>query len=113
MFVMLRTLFLHLGGLTCKYISTTSIFIAILFFAGIQSLIIGFLAIYIGLIHKEAKRRPLYFVDNAIGFDLDQKEEYENYHGRMSDSWKADLQHFGTDHIKEILEVAPYLIVVF
>ena len=44
---------------------------------------------------------------------LAEKEEYENYHGRMSDSWKADLQHFGTDHIKEFLEVAPYLIVVF
>ena len=78
MFVMLRTLFLHFGGLTSQYISTTSIFIAILFFAGIQSLIIGFLAIYIGLIHKETKRRPLYIVDNAIGFDLDQKGEHEN-----------------------------------
>ena len=44
---------------------------------------------------------------------LAEKEEYENYHGRMSNSWKADLQHFGTDHIKEFLEVAPYLIVVF
>jgi len=44
---------------------------------------------------------------------LAEKEEYENYHGRMSDSWKADLKDFGTDHIKEFLEVAPYLIVVF
>ena len=44
---------------------------------------------------------------------LAEKEEYENYHGRMSDSWKTDLQPFGTDHIKEFLEVAPYLIVVF
>ena len=44
---------------------------------------------------------------------LAEKEEYENYHGRMSDSWKEDLEHLGTDHIKEFLEVAPYLIVVF
>ena len=44
---------------------------------------------------------------------LAEKEEYENYHGRMSDSWKKDLVHLGTDHIKEFLEVAPYLIVVF
>ena len=44
---------------------------------------------------------------------LAEEEEYENYHGRMSDSWKADLKDFGTDHIKEFLEVAPYLIVVF
>ena len=44
---------------------------------------------------------------------LAEIEEYENYHGRMSDSWKEDLEHLGTDHIKEFLEVAPYLIVVF
>jgi len=44
---------------------------------------------------------------------LAEEEEYENYHGRMSDSWKADLKDFGTDHIKEFLEIAPYIIVVF
>ncbi len=44
---------------------------------------------------------------------LAEIEEYENYHGRMSDSWKEDLEHLGTNHIKEFLEVAPYLIVVF
>ena len=44
---------------------------------------------------------------------LAEKEEYRNYHGRMSDSWKSDLQYFGTDHIKDFLEVAPYIIVVF
>jgi len=44
---------------------------------------------------------------------LAEKEEYENYHGRMSDSWKKDLEHFRTDHIKEFLEAAPYIIVVF
>ncbi len=44
---------------------------------------------------------------------LAEIEEYENYHGRMSDSWKEDLKYLGTNHIKEFLEVAPYLIVVF
>lgn len=42
-----------------------------------------------------------------------EKEEYENYHGRMSDEWLEDLEKFGTDHIKPFLETAPYLIVVF
>ena len=42
-----------------------------------------------------------------------EKEEYENYHGRMSDEWLNDLKPFGTDWNKEFLEVAPYLIVVF
>ena len=45
--------------------------------------------------------------------ELAEKEEYENYHGRMSESWKEDLKAMGTTHIKEFLEIAPYLIVVF
>ncbi len=42
-----------------------------------------------------------------------EREEYENYHGRMSDDWLADLEKFGTDWHKPFLTVAPYLIVVF
>jgi len=42
-----------------------------------------------------------------------EKEEYENYNGRMSDAWLDDLQAFGTDWKKPFLEVAPWLIVVF
>ncbi len=42
-----------------------------------------------------------------------EKEEYENYHGRMSDEWLADLDQFGTDWHKPFLTTAPYLIVVF
>jgi nitroreductase len=42
-----------------------------------------------------------------------EKEEYENYHGRMSEEWLEDLQPFGTDWHKPFLEIAPYLIVVF
>ena len=42
-----------------------------------------------------------------------EQEEYENYHGRMTDEWLNDLKEIGTDHIKEFLEEAPALIVVF
>jgi len=42
-----------------------------------------------------------------------EKEEYENYHGRMSENWLKDLVPFGTNHIKEFLEIAPALIIVF
>ncbi|WP_232830153.1 nitroreductase family protein [Lewinella sp. IMCC34191] len=42
-----------------------------------------------------------------------EREEYENYHGRMSDAWLADLEKFGTDWQKPFLTTAPYLIVVF
>lgn len=42
-----------------------------------------------------------------------EKEEYENYHGRMSEEWMRDLAPLGTDWHKPFLEIAPWLIVVF
>jgi iodotyrosine deiodinase len=42
-----------------------------------------------------------------------EKEELENYNGRMSQEWLKDLAHLGTDWRKEFLEIAPWLIVVF
>lgn len=42
-----------------------------------------------------------------------EEEEYENYHGRMSEQWLKDLEPFGTDWNKPFLEIAPWLIVVF
>jgi nitroreductase len=42
-----------------------------------------------------------------------EKEEYENYHGRMPEDWLDDLRPFGTDWEKPFLEIAPWLVVVF
>ncbi|MEO8380649.1 MAG: nitroreductase family protein [Acidobacteriota bacterium] len=42
-----------------------------------------------------------------------EKEEYENYHGRMPDEWLQALAPLQTDWHKEFLEVAPVLVVVF
>ena len=42
-----------------------------------------------------------------------EKEEYESYHGRMSERWLKDLQALGTDWHKPFLEIAPWLIIVF
>lgn len=42
-----------------------------------------------------------------------EKEEYESYHGRMSERWLRRLSVLGTDWHKPFLEIAPYLIVVF
>ena len=42
-----------------------------------------------------------------------EKEEYENYHGRMPDDWLRALAPLQTDWHKEFLEIAPLLIVVF
>ena len=41
-----------------------------------------------------------------------EKEEYENYHSRMSKEWLDDLKPFGTNEEKPFLEIAPWLIVV-
>jgi iodotyrosine deiodinase len=42
-----------------------------------------------------------------------EKEEYENYHGRMTEEWLRALAPLQTDWHKEFLEIAPVLIVVF
>jgi len=42
-----------------------------------------------------------------------EKEEYESYHGRMSEEWIHDVQPLQTDWQKPFLEIAPYLIIVF
>lgn len=42
-----------------------------------------------------------------------EKEEFESYHGRMSEKWLRRLAPLGTNENKPFLEIAPYLIVVF
>ena len=42
-----------------------------------------------------------------------EREEYESYHGRMSEKWLRRLAVLGTDEHKPFLEIAPFLIVVF
>jgi iodotyrosine deiodinase len=42
-----------------------------------------------------------------------EREEYESYHGRMSEEWKEDIKKLQTDWNKPFLETAPYLIIVF
>lgn len=42
-----------------------------------------------------------------------EKEEYDNYHGRMPEEWLRVLAPLQTDWRKEFLEIAPALIVVF
>jgi iodotyrosine deiodinase len=42
-----------------------------------------------------------------------EREEYENYHGRMPPEWLAALEPLGTDEYKPHLTDAPWLVVVF
>lgn len=42
-----------------------------------------------------------------------EKEEYENYNGRMDEQWLKDLDKFGTNWSKPFIETAPYIIIIF
>tara|TARA_B100000959_G_C14894087_1_gene588021 strand:+ start:395 stop:1063 length:669 start_codon:yes stop_codon:yes gene_type:complete len=42
-----------------------------------------------------------------------EEEERRFYEERATDSWKEDLAPLGTDTVKEYLETAPWLVVVF
>lgn len=42
-----------------------------------------------------------------------EEEEKRNYEERMSEQWKSDLAHLGTDFVKSHITDAPALIVVF
>jgi dolichol-phosphate mannosyltransferase len=46
----------------------TSLFVALLVFSGIQLITLGVLGEYVGRIYDEVRDRPLYLVEDAIGF---------------------------------------------
>jgi hypothetical protein len=46
-----------------------SLFVAVLFLAGVQLICIGLLGEWVGRIYGESKRRPLYMVRERLGFE--------------------------------------------
>ena len=66
-----------------------------------------------------AHRQPWRFVavdDPALKREIRvaaEKEEYESYHGRMSDEWLKALAPLGTDWRKPFIETVPWLVVCF
>ena len=47
-----------------------SLMVATMFFAGVQLIGLGIIGEYLGHVFSEVKRRPLYFVREAVGFDV-------------------------------------------
>src|SRR5205814_6503969 len=49
-----------------------SLFVAVLFMGGVQLLTLGVMGEYLGRIYTEVKRRPLYAVEERLGFGADE-----------------------------------------
>lgn len=46
-----------------------SLFVAVLFMGAVQLVFLGVIGEYVGRIYRETKRRPLYFVEERLGFE--------------------------------------------
>jgi glycosyltransferase involved in cell wall biosynthesis len=55
-----------------------SLFVAVLFMGGVQLLTLGLMGEYLGRIYTEVKRRPLYAVEERLGFGTDDERSVEN-----------------------------------
>ena len=44
--------------------------------------------------------------------ELAEAEEKRNYESRMSERWLKDLEIFGTNEVKEFIDIAPWIVVV-
>lgn len=53
----------------------TSLFVAVLFMGGVQLVSLGILGEYLGRIYTEVKRRPLYVVQERLGFPCPNKPQ--------------------------------------
>ena len=51
----------------------SSLIVVITFLGGANMMMTGVLGVYIGRIHAEVKRRPLYFVEREVGFEASAK----------------------------------------
>lgn len=74
MLLALTYLVLKLAGVDIVWGNPTLVII-VSFFSGIQLLSLGVMGEYVGRIYDEVKRRPMYIVDHAEGFDGDLDDD--------------------------------------
>ena len=55
-----------------------SLFVAVLFMGGVQLLTLGVMGEYLGRIYTEVKRRPLYAVQERLGFEVPSARQLES-----------------------------------
>jgi polyisoprenyl-phosphate glycosyltransferase len=68
----------------------SSTIVVISFLCGINILMTGIMGLYVGRIHAEVKRRPLYVVDTRVGFD-----RWQSSHEQASQAPRAPRIHAG------------------
>ena len=71
----------------------TSLLLAILFMGGAQLVCLGVLGDYIGRIYGESKHRPLYFVQNKLGFEGQKCAPELGAHRQAAAASEAGIAH--------------------
>ena len=59
-----------------------SLFVAVLFMGGIQLVSLGIIGEYLGRIYTEVKRRPLYIVQERLGFEMKERDDRRELQSR-------------------------------
>jgi dolichol-phosphate mannosyltransferase len=78
--LILYAIFVHV--FTRKWVTGwTSLFIAVLFIGGAQLVCLGIIGEYVGRIYGETKQRPLYLVQELMGFGPESKIQPETAGG--------------------------------